>query len=249
MLLFKTIFTKDLLYFWRYKANAIMSLSFSLIICIVLLYLPFLNSVTEEKGDIAIIAPYFLWMVMTSNFSINEIVSNDAISGVTEQLYINTSSYFKLLLVRSLSSFILSAFPLVVFVFIISLISKVNILPFLYVIPIILIGIPAIWGLSLIAGALVLRYKRIDTVVSIISAMLFAGVSYFSTKSKIFAIVMPFAHASRISSIILRNLSSPIVWTDFIIILANSVVYMVLGILCFKLAEKSAKKYGLLGMH
>ncbi|MDO5341770.1 MAG: heme exporter protein CcmB [Bacteroidia bacterium] len=249
MIVFKTVFIKDLTYFWRYKLNAILSWTFSLFVCIVLLYFPGLNSIVKEKGSLAIIAPYFMWLIMSSNFTINQLISSDSITGVIEQYYINTSDYLKLLFVRCISSATISVIPLLLFIIIISFIAQINTQAFLCTIPIIILGIPSIWGLSLIAGSLVLRFKRIDTLISIISIILFAGVSYFSTKSKLFAFVMPFAYASRISFSIVKNMNVTLNFMNILIIIANSFVYLLVGIICFRIAEKSAKKLGILGMH
>ena len=249
MELFKTIIVKDWIYFWRYKVNAALSLLFSLFICVVLLYLPMMDPITKEKGDLGVVAPYFMWLIMSSNFTINQLISSDSITGVTEQLYVNTSDYLKLLLLRCISSFLIGIIPMALFVVIISLFAKINLMGFVSAIPFMVLGIPAVWGLSLVAGALVLRFKRVDTAVTVIGTVLFAGVAYFSSKNVLFSILMPFAYASRISSAVIRGAALCVTWSDLVIIIINSVLYLFVGVLCFRIAEKGAKRLGILGNH
>ena len=208
-----------------------------------------LDSITKENGSIGIIAPYFMWLIMSSNFTINQLISADSITGVTEQLYVNTSDYLRLLLLRCFSSFLIGIIPIVLFVIIISLFARINLMGFVYAIPFMALGIPAVWGLSLVAGALVLRYKRVDTAVTVIGTVLFAGVAYFSSRNVVFSIMMPFAYASRISSAIIRETASCVTWSDFVIVMLNSAFYLFVGILCFRIAEKGAKRLGILGNH
>lgn len=252
MLMVKAIFKKELLYLWRYRINTIATIVFMSVICVGITSTSEFTNVTQILGGskLSMIAPYFLWLVMTTNFnSITGSISSDSTSGIMEQLYVNSGNYFKILIIRAVSSFILNIIPLYTIIFIISFFAEINILSFFIVIPVFILGVPAIWGLALMAGALTLRYKQVTSVVSIFSTILFMGISFFLTKIDILAYIMPFAKANKISLLIIQQIDYNIVIADIATIIINGAIFFAIGIICFKFAEKSAKKIGNLGMH
>ena len=245
------IFKKELIYLWRYKVNTISSIVLMSVICIAITSSQRFAMAMQMTGGskLTMIAPYFMWLVMMYNFnSITEGISSDCVTGILEQLYVNASSYIKVLLCRAMSSFCLNMIPLTIILGIVSVSSKISLLPFLNAAPVILLGIPAIWGLALMAGALILRFKQAGTLVSILSTLLFIGMS-FASLNETLSTALPFCLANKLSVAIIKDPSFGIELGEALTIAANSAAYMILGILVFKIAEKNAKKHGKLGIH
>jgi hypothetical protein len=70
-----------------------------------------------------------------------------------------------------------------------------------------------------------------------------------SLKNNLLIHFLPFAKANKLSSQIIQQSDYSIQINDFLLILTNSILYLFIGILCFKFAEKHAKNHGTLGMH
>jgi len=248
MNLIKAILTKELLYFWRYRVNALFSILFMTIICLSIIFGYGQVIGFDEGKEKSIIASFFLWMIMMLNFNtINNNISSEATNGTLEQLYLNSSSYVLLLLYKNIIVFIINLLPIYVVVGIISVIANINIDGIFLILPIVILGIPSIWGISLMTGGLILMFKQINTVLSASSAILFAAITYFSSKLTIFGYLIPFSKTKNLSLSILSEPYFSVEYYEYVVVLLNSVCYLTLGILFFKFAEGYAKKNGTLG--
>ncbi|MDR2064702.1 MAG: hypothetical protein LBP85_03200 [Prevotellaceae bacterium] len=212
----------------------------------------FIAIATHGKSKLVVLGPLVLWLIMQTSFtSITQGIIGDSTLGTLEQLYISSGGYCKIIFLKALSSFILNMIPTFSIICIISLIIKTNLLGFLIGLPIIILGIPSIWGFSLIAGAFILAFKQVSMIVTIFSVIFFSGISYLSLKNmdSIFFHILPFGTSNKVSLSIIQNINYDFGIFDMIMIIANSTVYLVIGIMCFKFAENYAKKHGKLGMH
>ena len=102
---------------------------------------------------------------MTNYQTITATLENETSLGTLEQLYINTSNILTFFLLKCISFFIYNTFFLYLIIIIISLLAKIQInLNIIMMLPIIILGILALWSVSLGVGSLILVFKRISVI-------------------------------------------------------------------------------------
>lgn len=245
---------KDLKYLIRYKFNTIFNI---LLLCFVFLGLSFgYKSFGNEMNFASIeslLSGYIVWLIMVSCFTgiVNNLI-NETNIGTLEQLYISSKSFYLTLIIKGFSSLIISIFQIAIIVFII-VIASPNIfhtflINFFSSIPFIIIGIPAVWGISLLVCSFALQHKNIGSIYNAISSILFAAISYGVHSSRLLALLFPFG----LTNITLQNIYNlhnfPEI-IDLIFIVMNSTLYLLFGIFMFKMYENKAKENGKFAKH
>ena len=254
-LLFSAIFKKDLLYQWRYKVNTLVGIFFLTFVCLGILF--GINSFSGDKMDSAqkagFIGGYILWVVMMTNYqTITRTITSESTLGTFEQLYINSSNIFTYLFMKCFSTFLNGLVMLYAIIFLLLYFGGVPLdRNILLILPVILLGIPALWGISLGIGSLALVFKQIDSVSSVISMIVIASIPIIVNKSYLASLLLPFGLANKLSQDIFTNNAalSGIGTLHVGLILANDAAYLLIGILLYKLSEHYAKQYGKLAHH
>lgn len=255
LLLFYAILKKDLTYQWRYKVNAIVGVLFLTFVCFGIIF--GIDSFSDKGMDASekagFIGGYILWIVMMTNYqTITRTIRSESALGTFEQLYINTPNMFTYLFLKCFSGFINSLVVLYTVILVILLIADIPLdTGILMILPTILIGIPALWGISLGIGSLGLVLKQIDSISSIISMIVLASIPVVVQKSLLASIILPFGLSNKISQdIFTGKISLANIGLDNIgMIIANDIVYVTIGVTMYKISEYYAKKYGKLAHH
>ena len=252
---FTAILVKDLKYQWRYKVNTVVGIAFMTAFCFAIIYgiSLFSGEKMESASKMTVIGGYILWVIMMNNhITITSTISSEATLGTLEQLYINTSNIYLYLIMKCMSTFMVSVISLYGIVISIFLFGGLPLdVRILEILPIIMLGIPALWGISLAIGSLALVFKKIESVTSIVSIVLITTIPVIVQKSAVAGLVLPFGMANRLSQEIIRgDLSllgvSP---SDIALIIANDLSYLLLGIGLYSISEMYAKKNGKLAHH
>ena len=114
----------------------------------------------------------------------------------------------------------------------------------------IFIGIFSILGIGLICGGLALIFKKVQSLLNVIQYFLIGLVAIFP-ESIIFSALLPFNYAARG---VFNTMMGGDSFMDFGavgygIMIGNSLLYFLLGLIIFKQCLKVAKRRGLLGQY
>jgi ABC-type transport system involved in cytochrome c biogenesis permease component len=253
--LFYAILRKDLIYQWRYKVNTFVGILFLTFICFGIIF--GINSFSEKGMDTSekagFIGGYILWLVMMTSYqTITRTITSESTLGTFEQLYINSPNIFTFLFMKCFSAFLTSMITIYFIIFLILYLANIPLdMNIVLMLPVILIGIPALWAMSLGIGSLALVAKQIDAVSSVVSMIVLASIPIIVQKSQLAAIVLPFGLSNKLSQDIFTGTTSlsAVSVQNVAAILANDAVYLAIGMTIFKISEYYAKKYGKLAHH
>lgn len=118
----------------------------------------------------------------------------------------------------------------------------------LSILPPILIGIISILGIGLICGGLAIIFKKINSLLDIIQYFLIAFIM-ISPNNKLIYNLLPFRPSSdKVMAIILGGQTlKDFTINEYAIMIGNSLLYFIIGIIVFNRSVTYAKRKGLLG--
>ena len=253
--LLSAVLIKDLIYQWRYKVNTIVGILFLTFVCFGIIFgmESFSEGGLDSSEKAGFIGGYVLWLVMMTNYqTITRTITSESTLGTFEQLYINTSSIRTFLFLKCFSAFLTGLIVLYAIIFLIlgfsGLGANISIIAML---PVILVGIPALWAISLGIGSLALMFKQIEAVSSVVSMIVIASIPVIVQKSHVASLLLPFGLANKLAQDIFAGESRllDVTGEDIALILANDVAYLLIGLVLFGISERYAKKFGKLGHH
>lgn len=208
----------------------------------------FARSATEA------IAGYLLWFfALMAIDSMGQNIAEEAQTGTLEQFYLSRWSFSLMMFFRFVSSMITSLVMIIplLLLMVLSTGSSLDLGALVMALPIIGLTILGLCGLGYILGALTLLFKRIGNVMTLFQfGLLFLALSpieRLSPSLQFVALTLPLAQGVKLLRIALLNSGSYLVTADFLLLILNSVVYLVVGVLVFRWAEAVAKDKGLLG--
>lgn len=212
-----------------------------------------MNILSNGKPDLqtldSLIIGYLSWTISMRAFqSISLFLGIEMQRGTLEQLYLSPFGVGIIMLVRMFYSFIHTVLTSLVILLVIMVITNryldINIFRFLFVLS---ISIPGIWGLGLLLGSLTVIFKRITSLlgmlsfaligVSVIDALPFTPVSFF-----------PYATgATFMRHMTVHGFKGDPVW--FLFIGVNSLVYLLIGIFLFNSLNVVVRKKNSIGVY
>lgn len=200
------------------------------------------------------VAGYFLWTIMLMAYSdtANNVIS-DASRGTLEQISMSNLGLSSVLLVRSICNLIVNLLTCFAVLFFIMLTTgywlNINIVPLLILI---FLGVFSIFGISLIFGGLALIFKKIQSILNIVQYFLLGIViPPLGAFSDAVSLLIPFRKAVELIFKITIGGSSitEFALSDYLIIIGNSFIYLLIGLFIFKKCTVIAKRKGLLGQY
>lgn len=236
----------------RYTANTIsLILTFYIIFLGMLYGIQIIGDPAEAGTNIQfVIVNYIFWyFAMMTLQSIGWTISNEAMRGTLEQLYMSPVSPWKILLSR-LSGMILIHFSIVIFLLFVSMMTAGEWLNLNLgaIIPILLLTIASMIGVSFIIAGLAIIFKQIDAFLQILQFII-AGLTFIPLSVAPYMVVAPFVKGVdmtrqvMIEGYALTDFSA----MDYTWLIANALVYGVIGIGVYISCERFAKKKGMLG--
>ncbi|MBC8587813.1 hypothetical protein [Paratissierella segnis] len=193
---------------------------------------------------------YFLWAIMMMTYSgIAYGITNDAGRGTLEQLNMSGISLYIIVTIRGLSDLVVDIMVSIVLLFIIMFTTGHYLeIRILSILPPILIGIVSILGIGLICGGLAIIFKKVNSLLDIIQYFLIAFIMV-SPKNKFVYNLLPFRPSSdKVMQIILGGQTlKDFTINEYAIMIGNSLLYFILGIIVFNKSVTYAKRKGLLG--
>jgi len=206
------------------------------------------SGVTSGSLD-SMLVGYILWMsAMFCMQNTGSEILSESQRGTLEQLYLSPLGAYRIFFFRALMNMIFN------FVFITVLLylsmaatgrwMPVN-LPYLY--GMVILSTLSLVGISFMLGGLGLIHKRIQAVNSVLSFGLI-GLMLLPTYPMTPYAFFPFiAGAAVVRNTIVNGTSYPLWW--YLFITANSIFYLALGLLFFRLLEKKAKRLNKMGQY
>lgn len=259
--LFKVSIEKSFKEISRYKFNTISSI-LSLYFLFIAMFLGVkvfgstmdISPIKLGKTIEGFVIGYFLWTIMLMVYEDTAFsITRDANRGTLEQISMTDLGLHKVLIVRSISNLIINL--LICFVVLLTIMGTTNYwldINVAELLLIILLGIFSIFGIGLICGGLALIFKRVQSLLNVIQYFLIALViTGQGSLSKVAASILPFRPSidKVYATTLMGHKLSEYPASDYIILIANSIVYFTIGFIVFNQCSKIARKRGLLGQY
>jgi ABC-2 type transport system permease protein len=252
--LFSANLRKEYIEMKRYLPNTLALLATFYIIFLALFFgINFLGDPNAVDTNIqySIIGIVF-WSLtmMTMNFIGYSIVT-EAMRGTLEQLYMSPMGVWKIMLTRILSQFGLQFIIMVILLYAAMLTSGqwLSLNP-LTTIPILLLTMFSMIGVSYMIAGLAIIVKQIQAFLQIFQFVLM-GLVFIPLSVAPFLAFAPFVKGVDMIRLVMMEdltlLQFPAM--DFIVLVFNSIIYLVLGLFVFTQCEKYAMQRGLLGQY
>ena len=216
--LLKAEFVKSIKLAFRYKFNTLFNILFWAVLMVLLSHV-LLRGKPEVKTW-AFICSFMIWLIANNSFiSVVDSIVSETVQGTIEQLYLNSRSFFTLLLVKGLVSSVITIIQSVLTLFI---------------------------CLGIMCASLALKYKSISSFYSMVSSIVFGILTYgavFISSKTALTLLFPFAEANAaIQQLLLRG--SSLTPNTLTVILCNDGLYLLLGYLCLKFLIIKSKESG-----
>lgn len=250
LIMFLAVLRKEVSLKFRYRLELFSSLVFSVVVAAGLLAgLQIFSDEPLAIGDrLGLLFGFALWTILVSNFfSLSALISSEAETGTLEHLYVSVRSIYPFFLWKCLTAHLLSLVTILpLFTGLVLAFTGRLDFSLLRVLPVLTLGLPAVWGLGLAMGGLTLLFKRVDTLAQSLPVLLFAAFPWASTKSDHLAFLLPLGWAMRVSQEMMNRGAAPAP-SDLLLILANAAFHAALGTLMYAACERRARTLGKLG--
>lgn len=252
--LFQANLRKQAIELKRYAPNTIAMFLTVYIIFIGMFYgIQFIGSPDTQAVTVQYtIISYIFWYLamMIVNGMGFEIVS-ETTRGTFEQLGMSPSGIWKILTTRLLADSLLHS-VMVVLLFYLSMLTTgewLNI-DLLSIIPIFILTCISMYGLAFIIAGLTVILKQIQAFLQIFQFAL-AGLTFISLSSHIYLLLLPITKGLQmIRAIMIENYHlTDFAVIDFVILIANALLYLIVGLAIYLYCEHYAREKGLLGQY
>jgi len=193
---------------------------------------------------------YVAWLLMMTNYqSVSRSIRDESTQGTLMQLLTSPYSTRQILLTRAAASAITDVVTITLVAAAIMLVTGIRLNLSLSVLPFILTALGAAAGLGFVLGAVTLLYKKADMLLAIVQyGIIFAVMAPIENWGKtgmILSALVPAAPSSAgLRMLMVGNHFSPFM---FAVAACNVLLYLGGGLLLFGVAERRAKRRGLLG--
>ncbi|GIP58990.1 ABC transporter permease [Paenibacillus sp. FSL W8-0186] len=188
--------------------------------------------------------------MMTMNF-IGYSVITEATRGTLEQIYMSPMGVWKIMLTRIIGQFGLQSVIMVILLFAAMLTSGqwLNLNP-MTTIPIIVITMISMVGISFMIAGLAVIVKQIEAFLQIFQFVLM-GLVFVPLTVAPFLAFAPFVKGvNMVRTVMMEDLTlTQLPLADYAVLILNSLVYLIAGLVVFHRCEKTAMKKGLLGQY
>jgi ABC-2 type transport system permease protein len=198
----------------------------------------------------SIIIGYVLWVLI--NFVMANIaggLQSEAQTGTLEQLFLSRYSAVKVFLMRGLAYLTLEVLKIVLIIFIIMLLTGSSLsFPPILVLPFISVLLGA-YGFAFIIGSIALLLKRVQQLLPLLLFpllfLLTIPTETWTGTPKFLALLIPMTPgAGLLRDLMARGEGLSLI--TLIIAFINGIVYFAIGLFLFRVAEKEAKRRGIL---
>lgn len=183
-------------------------------------------------------------------------LANEATSGTLEHLYLSPIGPVTIFLVRGLAKLVSQTIIVVVLLVILELVSGIRLHLPLTLVPVVLLAVADVAGMTLMLGGLMLVFKRIENFSNIVQMLLlfFTGaLTPLKTLSPVLVTVshlLPLTYGVDIARRLcvdgarLADLGGPLLG-----LLVNTAAWLTAGLITFTLCDRAARRRGTLGQY
>ena len=204
---------------------------------------------TQDVNTQYVIVNYIFWyLTMTIINSVGYEIINEAMRGTLEQLSMSPMGIWRIMMTRLISIMFIH-FLIVVALLYISMATagqwlNVDVITLL---PIVFFTFVGMFGISFIIAGISIIIKQIQAFLQILQFILMA-LTFVSVSLSPFLQLLPFVKGiDMVRAVMIHGVSlSEFAVTDFLILIANSLVYFLLGLFVFNYCEKIAMEKGVL---
>lgn len=238
----------------RYKANTIsLLLTFYIIFIAMMFGIQVIGDPAQASTNTQyIIVNYIFWYLgMMTLQSIGWTISDEAMKGTLEQLFMSPVRSWKILFARLVGT-VFNHFILVIFLLFLSMATAgewLNLNP-VSIIPILLLTLASMIGTSFIVAGMALIFKQINAFLQILQFIV-AGLTFVPLSVAPFMVLAPFVKGVDMTRMIMINgyTLADFAVGDYAWLIMNAIVYGIIGIAVYITCEKYAMKKGLLGQY
>jgi len=252
--LFNANFRKEFIELKRYLPN-----TFALVVTFYIIFLAAFfgikfigdpaNFEMNVQYSIVSVAFWSLTM-MTINF-IGYAVITEATRGTLEQIYMSPLGVWKIMLTRIISQFGLQSVIMILLLLAAMLTSGqwLSLNP-MTTIPIIIVTLISMLGISFMIAGLAIIVKQIQAFLQIFQFVLM-GLVFVPLTTAPFLAFAPFVKGvDMVRTVMMENLTlTDLPLSDYGVLILNSLVYLILGLVVFQRCERIAMRKGLLGQY
>ncbi|WP_231566608.1 ABC transporter permease [Pontibacillus marinus] len=243
---------KEFLELKRYFAN---TLSMILTMYFIFLGMFFGIQVVGDPADVAtntqyIIVNYVFWYLgMATLQSLGFTISQEAMRGTLEQLYMSPVSAWRILLAR-VSGMVFNHLFIIVFLLFASMLTTgewLNLNP-VAVVPILLLTVVSMIGVSFIVAGISVIVKQINAFLQILQFIIMAF-AFIPLSVAPYLVFAPFVKGVDMTRQVMIHGYTLTDFTalDYIALVGNGIAYVAIGVVLYRTCEKIAMKKGLLG--
>lgn len=192
---------------------------------------------------------YIIWSFASSTYqSASSSIVQDTQTGVLEQLFLCPDGFIKLMSARVVAGALFGIVLLLVLALLaMALTNNWLDLNFPLLFLSLFAGAPALVGVGFAMSGLTLIFKRVETLAMILS-IAFIGLVALDGLPFGPASLLPFTPAVSLSRMLALDGTSPAL-VEVGIVAANSLIYLILGLMIFRFCERQAKRRNLIGIY
>jgi ABC-2 type transport system permease protein len=206
-------------------------------------------SAFEASMQYSIVSYVFWFLSLIAMQSIGWAITNEAMRGTLEQLYMSPMGVWKIMMARMTGEVLVNVFLIVIFLYAAMLTSGqwLHLNPFT-TLPIVLLTLISMFGVGFMIAGLAIIFKQIQSLLNIIQ-FIFMGLTFVPLSMAPYLAFAPFVKGvDMVRTVMIEGLSlTQIPWTDFVVLALNALVYFTLGVWIFLRCERYSMRKGLLG--
>lgn len=252
--LFQANFRKQLIELKRYAPNTLAQFFTIYIIFMAMVQgIQFIGN-PETVGatvQFTIVSYIFWYLALNIVNGMGYEIAAETTRGTFEQLGMSPSGIWKILSARLLASSLLNSVAVIALLYLSMMTTGewLNI-DLISIIPIFILTCFSMYGLSFMIAGLTIILKQIQAFLQIFQFVL-AGLTFISLSAPIYQLLLPFTKGlDMIRAIMISNHSlADFSTTDYLLLIANAVLYTTIGLAIYLLSERYAREKGLLGQY
>lgn len=192
---------------------------------------------------------YILWSFASSTYqSASSSIVQDTQTGVLEQLFLCPDGFIKLMSARVLAGTLFGIVVLVVLALLaMTLTGNWLEMSFPLLFLSLFAGAPALVGVGFAMSGMALVFKRIETLAMMLS-IAFMGLVALNGLPLGPTSLLPFTPAVSLARMLALDGTLPSL-VNVVIVASNSMIYLILGLMVFRVCERHAKRKNLIGMY
>lgn len=238
----------------RYLPNTIsMFLTIYFIFLAMFFGFKFIGDPTAFDSSIQyMIVSYVFWfLALISMQTIGYTITQEAMRGTLEQLYMSPMGVWKILMARMVGYVSVNLIIIILFL-LAAMLTVGQWLPLnpLTTLPIILLTLISMFGVGFMLAGLAIVYKQVQALLQV-AQFIFMGMTFFPLSMFPFLAYAPFVKGvDMVRNVVMEGTTlSQIPMADFALLTGNAIFYFSLGVWIFLRCEKHSMQKGLLGQY